>query len=274
MTSFMLPHVYGRLMPENLILVLKKECDLNPKINHTLANYLSMVAKATEQYSEIWETMSKITNMYETLGDKPKMYYDACEILNIFKLSTENTATAIHSDLNDRTMIHHTMESICNSQKGNNAIIQIGNIFSQVAVDCVYILSLCFNEVYIYKPASSPAISSEKYVVCKDFKLISTEYLKHVFNKILCDLKMSKNDYCISLYTRRINNNYMNTLIEANSVIGQQQLEAINNTITLIEQGKKKEKIEALKRQQITRCSEWHKKFGVCGQQYNQEMEM
>lgn len=274
MTSFMMPHVYGRLIPENLNLVLKNDGVVNLKINYTLANYLSMASKASEQYSEIWDTMSKITNMYENLGDKPKIYYDTCEILNIFKLDIENTATEHNMIQNDHNMIQTVIESIYNSKKGNNAIIKIGNIFSQVSVDCVYILSLCFNEVYIYKPASSPAISSEKYVVCKDFKLISTEYLKPVFNKILYDLKMSQTGGCVSLYTRRINNNYMNTLIEANSVIGQQQLEAINNTITLIEQGKKREKIEALKRQQITRCSEWHKKFGVNGQQYSQEMEM
>jgi hypothetical protein len=66
----------------------------------------------------------------------------------------------------------------------------------------------------------------------------------------------------------------MNTLIEANSVIGQQQLEAINNTITLIEQGKKKEKIEALKRQQVAKCFEWHKKFGVNFCHYRQEAEV
>jgi hypothetical protein len=76
-------------------------------------------------------------------------------------------------------------------------------------------------------------------------------------------IAIERNSECVSLYKRKINNNYMNTLIEANSVIGQQQLEAINNTITLIEQGKKNEKIEALKKQQALKCAEWNKKFGV-----------
>jgi hypothetical protein len=145
--------------------------------------------------------------------------------------------------------------------KGSNAIIRTGYLFSQIAIDCVYILSLCFNEVYIYKPASSHAISPEKYVICKDFKLMSTDYLKPAFSQITwCNNRLS-------LYTRRINSNYINTLIEANSVIGQQQLEAFNNTITLIEQGRKKERIDALRRQQSQKCSEWHKKFGVSHQQ-------
>jgi hypothetical protein len=221
--------------------------------------------------------MSKLTNMYDALGDKPRSHYETQEILNVFKLPSSNTTQfeiVDDSEYDDRSMVKNVLESVYNCKKGNNTIIKVGNIFSQASVDCMYVLSLSFNEVYIYKPASSPAILSEKYVVCKDFKLINTEYLKETFNQILCDLKTMKSVNCLSLYVRRMNNNYMNTLIEANSVIGQQQLEAINNTITLIEQGKKKEKIEALKRQQIARCSEWHKKFGVNSQQYSQEMEV
>jgi hypothetical protein len=100
--------------------------------------------------------------------------------------------------------------------------------------------------VYIYKPLTTPAISSTKYVVCKDFKMINGV---NIGNQPV-------------IYNRRINNNFMNAVIEANSVLGQQQLEAINNTITLIEQGKKKEKIEALRRHQTIKCTEWCKRFG------------
>jgi hypothetical protein len=268
----MMPHVYGRLMSDNLNLVFKNDCVLNPKINHTLANYLSIATKAAEQYCEIWDSMSKITNMYETLGDKPREHYEIQEILNVFKLSSENAIFS--TEFNHYSMITNVLQSINNTKKGNNSIIKVGDLFSQVAVDCMYILSLCFNEVFVYKPASSPAISPEKYVICKDFKLMNVDYLKPVLVQIKSNLTLSNNVNYLSLYKRRINNNYMNTLIEANSVIGQQQLEAINNTFTLIEQGKKKEKIEALKRQQVAKCSEWHKKFGASFCQHRQESEV
>ena len=262
MCSFMMPRVYGRLMPDNLNLVFTNNYDVKPMINISLVNYLSLATKATEQYSEIWDTMIKITNMYENLGDKPKFYYEIREILDVFKLSINNTETIVQCD---KQLIKTVLESIYNCKKGANKIIKISNIFSQVEIDIVYIFSLCFNEVYIYKPASSSVFLSEKYVICKDFKLTSTTYLNNIFRQILCEVKIAieQNSECVSLYKRKINNNYMNTLIEANSVIGQQQLEAINNTITLIEQGKKNEKIEALKKQQALKCSEWNKKFGV-----------
>ena len=261
MTSFMMPHIHGRLMPENLNLVITNGF-LKPKINQTLANYISIATKASEQYSEIWETMSKITHMYDVLGEKPTQKYEIQEIFNVFKLSPEITNQSI---LND-DIIKNVLEIIGLSKKGGNAITRTGSLFSQIAIDCMYILSLCFNEVYIYKPAASNAISPEKYVICKDFKLMSTDYLKPAFNHI-CSILQITNCNRLSLYTRRINSNYINTLIEANSVIGQQQLEAFNNTITLIEQGRKKERIDALKRQQSQKCSEWHKKFGVSYQQ-------
>jgi hypothetical protein len=258
----MMPRVYGRLMPDSLNLVFTNNCDVKPIINVSLLNYLSLATKATEQYSEIWDTMIKITNMYENLGDKPKFYYEIREILDVFKLSINNTETIVQCD---KQLIKTVLERIYNCKKGANKIIKISHIFSQVEIDIIYILSLCFNEVYIYNPASSSVFLSEKYVVCKDFKLTSTTYLNNIFRQILCEVKIAieQNAECVSLYNRKINNNYMNTLIEANSVIGQQQLEAINNTITLIEQGKKNEKIEALKKQQALKCAEWNKKFGV-----------
>lgn len=258
----------------NLNLVFTN-CNLKPIINNSLVNYLSIATKATEQYSEIWDTMIKITNMYENLGDKPKFHYETQEILDVFKMSTNNNEPIIQCENDDKQLIKTVLESIYNCKKGANKIIKISHNFSQVAIDIVYILSLCFNDVYIYKPASSSAFLPEKYIVCKDFKLISTNHLKNAFRQILCELKIAieQNSECVSLYKRKINNNYMNTLIEANSVIGQQQLEAINNTITLIEQGKKNEKIEALKKQQALKCAEWNKKFGVRFNNYKDELE-
>lgn len=274
MTSFMMPHVYGRLMPENLKLIFTNDI-LKPTINYTLVTYLDVAKRAIDQYSEIWETMSKITNMYENLGDKPKSYYETQEILSVFRLSLDNTQLFI---TNEKPFINSVFESISNSnsKKGGNAIIKIGTLFSQVDIDCLYVISLCFNEVYIYKPASSSPILPEKYIICKDFKMNNPDYLRSTFTQILCELKISESikSNCISLYTRRISNNYMNALVEANSVIGQQQLEAINNTITLIEQGKKKEKIEALKKQQAIKCADWNKKFGVNLYQYKEEIEV
>ncbi len=185
-------------------------------------------SKAADQYSEIWNSMCKITHLYGSLEN-----HDLTEIVSVFKLSSN---AIIHSDLS----VLDTMT------KGSNCIIRIGDIFTRTQVDSLYILSLCFNEVYIYKPLTTPAISSTKYVVCKDFKMINGV---NIGNQPV-------------IYNRRINNNFMNAVIEANSVLGQQQLEAINNTITLIEQGKKKEKIEALRRHQTIKCTEWCKRFG------------
>jgi hypothetical protein len=258
MTTYMMPRVYGRLLPSNLKLVLTDK-ELTPNINHTLHNYLTIATKASEQYVEIWDSMIKTTNMYDAVD---KTHYVLQEMFSVFKI-TLDTTTVTHQ----QNIISSVIESICGSKKGRNAILKIGNVFSQIAVHCMYILSLCFNEVYIYKPMASPAISPDKYVICKDFKLIDAEYLTQAFSEILSSLLKAQQSNCLSLYTRKINNNYINTLIEANSVIGQQQLEAINNTITLIEQGRKKEKIDALQKQQTLKYQEWNKKFGVTYQQ-------
>jgi hypothetical protein len=228
-------------MPEHLSSISTNNNNTSePIINKSLFNYLSVATKAAEQYSEIWSNMCKITHLYGSLD-----HHELTEICGVFKLSASNIS--LDTDISE----------IQKLSKGGNCVIKVGDIFSRQSVDSLYILSLCFNEVYIYKPLTTPAISSTKYVVCKDFKMINSDYLK---SSVVCGV----------IYTRRINNNFMNAVIEANSVLGQQQLEAINNTITLIEQGKKKEKIEALKRQQAMKCAEWCKRFGESSFNYKQ----
>jgi hypothetical protein len=210
-----------------------------PLINKSLFHYLAEASKAAEQYSEIWNNMCKITHLYGSLEN-----HELTEMSCVFKLQT----SVIYSDLS----------VILKMSKGDNCIIKTGDTFTKHDVDSLYILSLCFNEVYIYKPLTTSAISSTKYVVCKDFKMIVSDHLREAFNG---------GKYIV--YNRRINNNFMNAVIEANSVLGQQQLEAINNTITLIEQGKKKEKIEALRRHQTIKCAEWCKRFGEPSSNYH-----
>ena len=57
-------------------------------------------------------------------------------------------------------------------QKFNGTfILKIFDMFSKSTQDYIYLLSLFYNKVYIFKPQTSRLANSEKYIVCKDFKL-------------------------------------------------------------------------------------------------------
>jgi hypothetical protein len=64
-------------------------------------------------------------------------------------------------------------EIVCaiNSQEKNGSLIlRIFDTFTIVTLKMIYILSILYEDVYIYKPYFSRPTSSEKYIVCKKFK--------------------------------------------------------------------------------------------------------
>jgi 23S rRNA U2552 (ribose-2'-O)-methylase RlmE/FtsJ len=55
-------------------------------------------------------------------------------------------------------------------KKGGSFVCKVFDLFSYTMVQILYILSSCFEEVYIYKPETSRPANSEKYLVCMYYK--------------------------------------------------------------------------------------------------------
>ena len=72
-------------------------------------------------------------------------------------------------------------------------IIKIDSIFYKPIVDVLYLLSSCFEKVYIIKPNTNNITTFEKYIVCKYFivnenksKLYNLNY--HILSDFLFNL--------------------------------------------------------------------------------------
>ena len=69
-------------------------------------------------------------------------------------------------------------------------------MFLESTIELVYLLSTLYKNVIITKPYTSRTANSERYIICKNFKLSSSEkpYKKfHEIFKILSKIDMSKN---------------------------------------------------------------------------------
>jgi hypothetical protein len=81
------------------------------------------------------------------------------------------------TDFNNKEQLHHRLilseifSAIALQQKGGHFILKMFDVFTHTSVQLLYLLSLCYEEVNIYKPKTSRPTNSEKYVVCKGFKL-------------------------------------------------------------------------------------------------------
>jgi len=143
---------------------------------------------------------------------------------------------------------------------GGTFILKIFDIFTQASLDLLYLLSNVYEKVYIIKPNTSRIANSEKYLVCKEFRLVDStnlvKKLSNIYNYF------NKNIHIERFLNIEISYYYINKIEEYNAIFGQQQIENINCTLNLINNSKN-DKIELHKRNNIQKCGQWCYKYNL-----------
>ena len=146
--------------------------------------------------------------------------------------------------------------AIALQKQGGTFILKIFDIFTQATIDILYILSSLYEKCYIIKPNTSRNANSEKYIVCKLFKLSDTSEL---VNKLIIFFNCN-NLNTKKTITRVLNINipylYINKLEDINAILGQQQLENILYTLHLLDNNRS-DKLELIKKNNIQKCIQW-----------------
>lgn len=159
--------------------------------------------------------------------------------------------------------------AISMQKRGGSFILKIFDCFHSCTVDILYILSSLYGTVYITKPLTSRLGNSEKYVVCKNFlldnDLMVYPFLKDAFyNAIYLHNDVSRRFLKINVplfFSSRVE--------EYNSVFGQQQIDNIHYTLTLIEKKTKSDKIDNLIKNNILKCIQWCTHYNVPYEPFN-----
>lgn len=148
--------------------------------------------------------------------------------------------------------------AIAIQKKGGKLMLKFFDTFTQVSVDMLYLLSLLYERVYFVKPNSSRYANSEKYIVCKNFRLNDSENLVKKLYNIFKNIEEEKNFERILnidipyLYSCRVE--------EFNAIYGQQQIESISATLNLIDNNKY-ERLESFKKTNIQKCISWCQRY-------------
>jgi 23S rRNA U2552 (ribose-2'-O)-methylase RlmE/FtsJ len=137
---------------------------------------------------------------------------------------------------------------------GGHFILKVFDIFTKSTCDILYILCSLYQEVYITKPHTSRLANSEKYIVCKGFK----KYPERLIRKII-DVypSLKKTAFVSSFLDFNLEYLYINKIEEYNAIFGQQQIENINTTLSLISCSSKNDRLEYLKKNNIQKCIQW-----------------
>jgi len=227
--------------------------------NYTSTNYLLNMLREENEDSILSENFD-YGNLYELF------------IINNYKDKLDLIICEFHPDEYSDTkkyinnIILVLLIIVKYQMKQGMCVIKIDNILYKAVIDVIFIITSIYDKIYLVKPSISNVIKSERYLICKGFNETlnnQNKLLENMEEQLISKLGNSElmNDNCInSLIDNELPYYLINRLEESNLVIGQQQLEAYDQIITIFKNKNREEKIEALKRSHIQKCIQWCEK--------------
>ncbi len=150
--------------------------------------------------------------------------------------------------------------AIACQKKGGSFFIKMFDTFTPGSIDMLYLLSMLYDQVYFCKPHTSRYANSEKYIICKGFRLSETKPLVISLYHLLQSFADNTNNYLDRIFTFDIPYVTVNRIEEYNAIFGQQQIECISQTLGLIN-GNNYDRIENMKKSHIQKCVSWCQKY-------------
>lgn len=146
-------------------------------------------------------------------------------------------------------------------KKGGKFICKVFDLYTELSISFIYLLSCFYKNIYINKPLTSRPANSEKYIIAEDFIGISDNYLKDLQNLIK---KWNIIDNCnwnvISIFEKSLPIDFVNNILEYNTQNCNIQIENIKKTLNFIQLNKK---IDDTKKNQTKLALQWCNKYKV-----------
>ena len=160
-------------------------------------------------------------------------------------------------------IIHQIAFAIAMQKKGGHFVIKVFDTFKRASLDIIYILSFLYEEVYFIKPNTSRYTNSEKYIVCKYFRIENNESWVHAFYHIAkkaIHIKHSEKYAPIRILSHDIPLYFTGFIIDMNYTFGYQQIQHMLFTFKLINSSENINKYTSkYKNENIKKCIEWCK---------------
>jgi len=123
--------------------------------------------------------------------------------------------------------------AICLQKSGGSFVLKLFDCFTQLTNDLIALLSSLYERVYITKPNTSRYANSEKYIVCMGFR---SSGMFPMMDKLFVQMTSSNVDtFPLRFLSCPLTHYFLTKMEEYNSIFGQQQIDNIHTTLTLIE---------------------------------------
>lgn len=141
------------------------------------------------------------------------------------------------TDFNNKEQLHYSLilneisAAIRLQKYDGHFILKMFDIFTETSIHLLYLLTLCYKSVYIYKPKTSRPTNSEKYIICKGF-ILDEDMRKMVVDSLLLP-KLKKNLYMSFTLFEEIPEDFIYNVRMINSVLVKRQCEYLDYAIEL-----------------------------------------
>ncbi len=160
---------------------------------------------------------------------------------NPFYLITADGGFDEGTDFNNKEQLHYNLilseiyAALTLQKQNGHFILKVFDILTETSIHLLYLLSICYRDVYIYKPKTSRPTNSEKYIICKYFQL-STEKKNSFIQKISNlknIIKKSHLKYISFTLFKELPDNFVSEIKTINTVLLDKQCSHLENAIEL-----------------------------------------
>jgi 23S rRNA U2552 (ribose-2'-O)-methylase RlmE/FtsJ len=145
------------------------------------------------------------------------------------------------TDFNNKEQLHYQLilseiySAISLQDVTGHFILKVFDIFTNTSIQLLYLLNLCYDEVYIYKPKTSRPTNSEKYIICKNFKIdeITRKNIISQLHILLNKIQKTSSKYISFTLFDNVPKSFLNKISEINSQLLETQCIYLEKAIEL-----------------------------------------
>jgi 23S rRNA U2552 (ribose-2'-O)-methylase RlmE/FtsJ len=135
-------------------------------------------------------------------------------------------------DISFKLILSQIFYALIMQKKGGHFVLKIFDVFKIKSIEVIYLLCNLYENVFIFKPNTSRNANSEKYIICRNYKNNNKRIISNIIENF--DILINQVENIYSLFNIDFNQLFITKLQEINAIYGQQQLENIKNTLSLI----------------------------------------
>lgn len=143
---------------------------------------------------------------------------------------------------------------------GGTSIIKFFDTFTLLSAELVWLMATLYDTVSWTKPCTSRYANSEKYMVCKGYRRATPASLLGRLRGVMSEFSEGAN--ITSFLNISIPRLMTSRMEEINAVLGQQQIESIMATLSVIRKDRM-DRGDTMKKNNIAKCIAWCQRHGL-----------